>query len=127
MQMQNLDSIILFPTDRLLKTDLRGSRGDLRRPFDRSWKDYHERFADLERQKKKAAKEAGEETQPTNPPPSFWGNKTWQNFVFLFFDIHFCIKVIHFEWRCATFIYNFFLPDYVLLKVLFFTEENFFY
>ncbi len=45
---------------RLLKTELRGTRGDLRRPFDRAWKDYHERFQELERQKKKAAKEAGE-------------------------------------------------------------------
>ena len=59
--MQNLDSIILFPTDRLLKTELRGSKGDLKRPFDRSWKDYQERFQELERQKKKAAKEAGED------------------------------------------------------------------
>ncbi len=57
--MQNLDSIILFPTDRLLKTELRGSKGDLRRPFDRAFKDYHDRFSELERQKKKAAKEAG--------------------------------------------------------------------
>jgi len=58
--MQSLDSIVLMPTDRLLKTELRGSRGDLKRPFDRAWKDYQERYADLERQKKKAAKEVGE-------------------------------------------------------------------
>ncbi len=58
-QMQNLDSIILFPVDRLLKTDMRGGKGDLKRPFDRSWKDYQDRYNELERQKKKAAKEAG--------------------------------------------------------------------
>ena len=58
-QMQSLDSIILFPVDRLLKTELRGSKGDLKRPFDRAWKDYHDKFSELERQKKKAAKEAG--------------------------------------------------------------------
>ena len=57
--MQNLDSIILFPVDRLLKNELRGSKGDLKRPFDRSWKDYHDKFSELERQKKKQAKEAG--------------------------------------------------------------------
>ena len=57
--MQSLDSIILFPVDRLLKTELRGSKGDLKRPFDRAWKDYHDKFSELERQKKKAAKEAG--------------------------------------------------------------------
>ena len=57
--MQNLDSIILFPVDRLLKTELRGSKGDLKRPFDRAWKEYHDKISELERQKKKVAKEAG--------------------------------------------------------------------
>jgi Arf-GAP/SH3 domain/ANK repeat/PH domain-containing protein len=60
LQMKNLDSIILFPVDRLLKTELRGSKGDLKRPFDRAWKEYHDKFSELERQKKKAAKEAGQ-------------------------------------------------------------------
>ena len=59
LQMTNLDNIIMFPVDRLLKTELRGSKGDLKRPFDRAWKDYQDKYADLERQKKKAAKEAG--------------------------------------------------------------------
>ena len=57
--MTNLDSILLFPMDRLLKTELRGGKGDLKRPFDRSFKEYHDKFSELERQKKKAAKEAG--------------------------------------------------------------------
>lgn len=60
--MQNLENLILLPVDRMLKTELRGSKGDLRRPFDRAFKDYHDKFNDLERQKKKAAKEAGIET-----------------------------------------------------------------
>ena len=59
-QMQSLDSVLLYPVDRLLKTELRGSKGDLKRPFDRAWKDYNEKYTELERQKKKAAKEAGE-------------------------------------------------------------------
>ena len=46
----------MFPVDRLLKTELRGSKGDLKRPFDRAWKDYQDKYGDLERQKKKAAK-----------------------------------------------------------------------
>ena len=57
--MTNLDSIVLFPMDRLLKTELRGSKGDLKRPFDRAYKEYQDKFTELERQKKKAAKEAG--------------------------------------------------------------------
>jgi Arf-GAP/SH3 domain/ANK repeat/PH domain-containing protein len=59
-QMQSLDSMVLYPVDRLLKGDLRGSKGDLKRPFERAFKDYQDKFAELERQKKKAAKDAGE-------------------------------------------------------------------
>merc|ERR1719323_390128 len=57
--MQNLQNIILFPSENILKTELRGSKGDLKRPFDRAWRDYHDRFSDLERMKTKQAKEAG--------------------------------------------------------------------
>lgn len=57
--MQNLDSILMFPVDRLLKNEVRGSKGDLKRPCDRAWKDYQDKFSELERQKKKQAKEAG--------------------------------------------------------------------
>ena len=62
--MVNLDSIILFPVDRLLKNEMRGSKGDLKRPCDRAWKDYQEKFSELERQKKKQAKEAGTTFKP---------------------------------------------------------------
>lgn len=51
---------MLLPVDKLLKNELRGSKGDLKRPFERSWKDYHDKYSELERQKKKAAKDAGE-------------------------------------------------------------------
>jgi Arf-GAP/SH3 domain/ANK repeat/PH domain-containing protein len=57
--MQNLTNIILFPAENILKTELRGSKGDLKRPFDRAWRDYHDRFSELERIKKKQAKDAG--------------------------------------------------------------------
>merc|ERR1719361_2192989 len=32
--MQSLTNIILFPSENILKTELRGSKGDLKRPFD---------------------------------------------------------------------------------------------
>lgn len=57
--MQNLDTALLVPVDRLLKNELRGSKGDLKRPCDRALKDYTEKVSELERQKKKQAKEAG--------------------------------------------------------------------
>lgn len=57
--MQSLTNIILFPSENILKTEMRGSKGDLKRPFDRAWRDYQDRFSDLERMKKKQAKEAG--------------------------------------------------------------------
>ena len=59
LQMQNLTNKILFPSESILKTELRGSKGDLKRPFDRAWRDYHDKFSDLERMKKKQAKDAG--------------------------------------------------------------------
>ena len=57
--MQSLTNIILFPSENILKTELRGSKGDLKRPFDRALRDYQDKFSDLERMKKKQAKEAG--------------------------------------------------------------------
>ena len=57
--MQNLTNIILFPSENILKTEMRGSKGDLKRPFDRAWRDYQDKFSDLERTKKKQAKDAG--------------------------------------------------------------------
>lgn len=49
----------MFPVDSLLKSELRGVKGELKRPFDKAAKDYDSKSSKIEKEKKSQAKEVG--------------------------------------------------------------------
>ncbi|XP_037953322.1 arfGAP with SH3 domain, ANK repeat and PH domain-containing protein [Teleopsis dalmanni] len=57
--MQNINNIVMFPVDSMLKSELRGVKGEMKRPFDKAAKDYEAKFIKIEKEKKAQAKEAG--------------------------------------------------------------------
>lgn len=57
--MQSLNNIIMFPVDSLLKSELRGAKGELKKPFEKASKEYDVRYLKIEKEKKAQAKEVG--------------------------------------------------------------------
>ena len=57
----------MFPVDSLLKSELRGVKGEMKRPFDKAAKDYESKFIKIEKEKKAQAKEVGLIRTEVNP------------------------------------------------------------
>ena len=52
MQMQNLNNVMMFPLDNVLKNELKGVKGDLKKPFDKAFRDYETKISKMEKEKR---------------------------------------------------------------------------
>ncbi|KAM9436914.1 arf-GAP with SH3 domain, ANK repeat and PH domain-containing protein 1 isoform 1-T1 [Clarias gariepinus] len=57
--LQSLNHNVIFTLDSLLKGELKGVKGDLKKPFDKACKDYETKFTKIEKEKREHAKQHG--------------------------------------------------------------------
>ncbi|XP_069035685.1 arf-GAP with SH3 domain, ANK repeat and PH domain-containing protein 1 isoform X2 [Lepisosteus oculatus] len=57
--LQSMYHNINFSLESLVKGDLKEVKGDLKKPFDRAWKDYENKFTKIEKEKRELAKQYG--------------------------------------------------------------------
>lgn len=58
-QVQNLNNIMAFPLENVLKSEIRDSRLELKKQMEKSWKDYDIKIGKLEKERKEKSKQLG--------------------------------------------------------------------